>query len=119
MSLNHGKSRNFILFCSPFLDSFTSHNLLSEFSQNAGIATCATSPSWRSCDERFFWNLNVVSHLIDTPGIDDRWITPITNMWVGCEELEFNMKNSDGKMKNEKFLLTLISRRNRRRQGPR
>ena len=34
--------------------------------------------SWRNCDERFFWNLNVVSDLIDTPGLDDRWITPVS-----------------------------------------
>lgn len=67
-------------------------------------------PSWKTCDERFFWNLNVVSDLADTPCIDDRWITPITNMWVASENIQFDDKS---------FSLTLISRRNRRRQGPR
>ena len=78
-------------------------------------------PSWRNCDERFFWNLNVVSDLIDTPGLDDRWITPVTNMWTSSEEVCFqtnDITKSSGS-KNENFLLTLISRRNRRRQGPR
>jgi SacI homology domain len=80
-----------------------------------------SSPSWKTCDERFFWNLNVLSDLIDTPGIDERWITPVTNMWVSSEDITLKMKKSPGNHEEveEKFLLTLISRRNRRRQGPR
>ena len=70
------------------------------------------TPSWRHCDERFFWNLNVISDLIDVPGLHDQWITPVTNAWVATEEI------SAGK-NNEKFMLSLISRRSRRRQGPR
>jgi hypothetical protein len=80
-----------------------------------------SSPSWKTCDERFFWNLNVLSDLIDTPGIDERWITPVTNMWVSSEDITLKLKKSPGNNEEveEKFLLTLISRRNRRRQGPR
>jgi SacI homology domain len=75
--------------------------------------------SWKSCDERFFWNLNVLSNLIDTPDIDSRWITPVTNMWISSEEISVKMKSDNGGIADEKFILSLISRRNRRRQGPR
>ena len=78
-----------------------------------------TLSSWQSCDERFFWNLNVLSNLIDTPNIDSRWITPVTNMWVSSEEITVKIKSDNGVIKDEKFVLSLVSRRNRRRQGPR
>jgi SacI homology domain len=96
----------------------TSHKLLS---QPTVSINHDSFPSWKTCDERFFWNLNVLSDLIDTPGIDERWITPVTNMWVSSEDITLKMKKSPGNDEEveEKFLLTLISRRNRRRQGPR
>lgn len=75
--------------------------------------------SWKTCDERFFWNLNVLSNLIDTPDIDSRWITPVTNMWISSEEISLKMKRDSGGIVDEKFILSLVSRRNRRRQGPR
>lgn len=78
-----------------------------------------TLSSWKSCDERFFWNLNVLSNLIDTPDIDSRWITPVTNMWISSEEISVKMKSDSGGVVDEKFILSLVSRRNRRRQGPR
>lgn len=78
-----------------------------------------TPTSWKTCDERFFWNLNVLSNLIDTPGIDSRWITPVTNMWISSEEISVKMKIDSGGIVDEKFILSLVSRRNRRRQGPR
>lgn len=78
-----------------------------------------TLSSWKSCDERFFWNLNVLSNLIDTPDIDSRWITPVTNMWISSEEISVKMKSDSGGIEDEQFILSLVSRRNRRRQGPR
>jgi SacI homology domain len=78
-----------------------------------------TLSSWKTCDERFFWNLNVLSNLIDTPDIDSRWITPVTNMWISSEEISVKMKSDSGGIVDEKFILSLVSRRNRRRQGPR
>ena len=87
--------------------------------QTLSCISMNTLSSWKSCDERFFWNLNVLSNLIDTPNIDSRWITPVTNMWVSSEEITVKMKNDKGEIKDEKFTLSLVSRRNRRRQGPR
>ena len=67
-------------------------------------------PLWQTCDERFFWNLNVVSDLIDVPELHGGWITPMMNAWVSSETVHVN---------KQALMLTLISRRSRRRQGPR
>ena len=67
-------------------------------------------PLWQTCDERFFWNLNVVSDLIDVPELHGGWITPMMNAWVSSETIVINRQT---------LTLTLISRRSRRRQGPR
>ena len=67
-------------------------------------------PLWQTCDERFFWNLNVVSDLIDVPELHGGWITPMMNAWVSSETIYVNKQT---------LTLTLISRRSRRRQGPR
>ena len=72
------------------------------------MQTKQTIKSWSKADERFFWNFNTVSYLINLNL--DKWITPITNAWVSMEEIE---------LKGKKLQLSLISRRSRRRQGPR
>lgn len=66
--------------------------------------------SWRSCDDRFFWNLNVVSDFVRS-GCGDSWITPFTNAHVQSVPLL-----TEG---SKAFNITLISRRSRFQQGPR
>ena len=70
----------------------------------------SSAPLWQSCDERFFWNLNAVSDLVDAPGLRGGWVTPFVNAWVATQTLTVG---------RQAFNLTLISRRSRRRQGPR
>lgn len=71
-------------------------------------------PSWRDCDDRFFWNFNILHDLV-VEKVDDIWITPIVNAWISSQPIETSSSSS---MKN-KYVLSLISRRSRLRQGPR
>jgi hypothetical protein len=104
-------TRHDLYFSTGHLD--VTRNLQSNYQEfGASSKEEMITPSWRHCDERFFWNLNVISDLINVPGLNDQWITPVTNAWVATEEIIAG-KN------NEKFMLSLISRRSRRRQGPR
>lgn len=63
---------------------------------------------WRCCDERFFWNFNLITPLIDA-GLHD-WVVPTTNAWAGSTSLSLGGRS---------FQLSLISRRSRHRQGQR
>lgn len=63
---------------------------------------------WRCCDERFFWNFNLLTPLIDA-GLDD-WVVPVTNAWASSKDIVVGGKA---------FQLSLISRRSRHRQGQR
>ena len=83
------------------------------------VAEASFPFDWRSCDERFFWNLNVISDLTRVPDLNDHWITPITNAWIGTKVLPMKLRDHNDKVKRVKFGLTLISRRSRHRQGPR
>lgn len=65
--------------------------------------------SWRSSDDRYFWNFNPVGEMI-SQGVDDVWITPVVNAWITTESIAYRGHN---------LTLTLISRRSRLRQGPR
>lgn len=70
-----------------------------------------TEPNSRiRCDERFFWNLNSNKLFLDS-GLDS-FVTPVTNAFVTNKEIQCG----DNK---KKYQLTMISRRNRNRQGPR
>jgi len=67
---------------------------------------------WKGCDERFFWNLNAIQEIINIKNIDSEWIVPVTNAWISSDILNFNSGS-------ESFILSLVSRRSRLRQGPR
>lgn len=64
--------------------------------------------NWRNCDERFFWNLNSLKPLIEAQA--ESFILPVTNAWISSADVDINGKNHQ---------FSLISRRSRRRQGPR
>lgn len=64
-------------------------------------------PAWSQADERFFWNLNLISPLINDAQASP-FILPVTNMWTGSCSFPSLHCN-----------LTLLSRRSRLRQGPR
>jgi SacI homology domain len=70
----------------------------------------SAAASWKGSDERFFWNLNVLGDLIDSEHCLDGWIVPVTNAWVIQDQMQINGYN---------LTLSVISRRSRRRQGPR
>ncbi|KAJ1422531.1 SacI homology domain-containing protein [Ochromonadaceae sp. CCMP2298] len=63
---------------------------------------------WRLSDERFFWNLNTVAPLIKADC--GSFVTPVVNAWIASERVSF--RGTD-------YTFTLLSRRGRRRQGPR
>jgi hypothetical protein len=62
------------------------------------------------CDDRFFWNKNLVNVLVQN-NIRNEWIIPVINAWLSQEKL-FHSNGKD-------YFLCLISRRSRYRQGPR
>ena len=59
-------------------------------------------------EPRFFWNLNNIGDMV-AAGCHD-FVTPVVNAWIGSETIEHG---------GTRYNLTLISRRSRRRQGPR
>ena len=66
-------------------------------------------PLWSDADERFFWNLNLISPLVNN-SLAHAFIIPISNIWTLSKDFTIG---------DEQFQLTLISRRSRMRQGPR
>ena len=63
---------------------------------------------WRFADERFFWNIHSVLPLLEA-GLEE-FVTPVVNAWIGTTQFTF-----EGNL----YRFSLISRRSRRRQGPR
>lgn len=59
-------------------------------------------------NENFFWNLNAIAPLLHENCT--AFVMPVVNAWIGSTSI--NYEGSD-------YELTLISRRSRRRQGPR
>lgn len=59
-------------------------------------------------DERFFWNLNCAKPLLEQNCSD--FVVPVINAWTAAANMAHN---------GEAYSYTLISRRGRRRQGPR
>ena len=80
--------------------------------------------SWYTCDERFFWNLNAVGPLIQS-GLD-QFIVPTTNAFITSRKFSLSAGSKASVPGNKKssrrkgdFVLSLISRRSRHRQGQR
>lgn len=65
--------------------------------------TCTSTPC-----ERFFWNLNALKPLLEQNCSE--FVIPMVNAWVSSVNISYG---------KEQFTLGLISRRSRRRQGPR
>jgi hypothetical protein len=59
-------------------------------------------------DERFFWNLNCVRPLVENNC--SAFVVPVMSGWLSTTNMTY---------RGTKYLYTLISRRGRRRQGPR
>lgn len=91
-----------------FFFSVSDYDVTNNLPRNEALKACYPHFHWKQCDERFFWNLNVISVLIDSK-LDD-WITPITNAWVSTQTLV---------IRGERLKFSIISRRSRRHQGPR
>ena len=72
-------------------------------------------PKWIKADDRFFWNINIISPIVDA-GFSN-WITPVCNLWTSSKNIS-TISNDDND-NNSIFELTLVSRRSRQRQGPR
>ena len=75
-----------------------------------------SNSDWKGCDERFFWNFNAVHDIINIKNVNSEWIVPVTNAWISSGALTFDTGSKNGK---ESFVLSLVSRRSRLRQGPR
>lgn len=59
-------------------------------------------------EEKFFWNLNAIAPLVENNCTE--FVTPVVNAWIGTTNIRYD---------DADYLFTLISRRSRRRQGPR
>jgi phosphatidylinositol 4-phosphatase len=97
--------------------AFSSHNFYFSSStydvtrtaqENALDPLDEEEPLWSKGDHRFFWNINLVKPLLDA-GLAS-WISPVVNLWSASNPI--NVGGMD-------FDVTLVSRRSRRRQGPR
>jgi hypothetical protein len=86
----------------------------------SNLLRCRSSIAARSldCDPRFFWNRDVARPLIDA-GCKDL-VTPIVNMWTQSLVLDGGCDPKIPPQRPRKpYILTLIARRSRFRQGPR
>jgi hypothetical protein len=70
--------------------------------------TSAHASRLNATNERFFWNLNSARVLIEQKC--DKFVIPVANMWFSTANISH--EGTD-------YTLTLLSRRSRRRQGPR
>lgn len=88
--------------------------------------------TWRTADEKYFWNRNLLHCLIKdgNAAIDDEWILPVTNGWIASRNLSMpgittttdcssSVRQQQQQQQHEKSVLVLISRRERDGQGPR
>ncbi|CAG9858735.1 unnamed protein product [Phyllotreta striolata] len=78
---------------------------------------------WRTVDERFFWNYNMLKNILEMRNpLCDPWILPIIQGFIQIEECHVDMDRDlvDAKDKNyDTFKLCIISRRSRYRAGTR
>eukprot|EP01038_Epipyxis_sp_PR26KG_P008932 gene8932-12046_t len=100
------------------LDTFSRHEFYFTSKQNQGLPYDLTrtfqsnslnpSNTFNSCDSRYFWNRNAIEPLLANNL--NEFVIPVTNAFISYAETTFF---------NEKFYLIIISRRSKRRQGPR
>lgn len=84
-----------------------------EFDITRGIQANAmreSAKTWQDCDDHFFWNLNILTDVIEAQ-CHKEWIVPVSNIWMVFGDLMT--------VNNVKYTLSIVSRRSRRRQGPR
>ena len=93
---------------SNFDSSLLRNDLLSSSSSSSSASIGAAVDRLLGVEPRFFWNLNNIGAMA-TAGCHD-FVTPVVNAWIGSETIEYG---------ETRYNLTLISRRSRRRQGPR
>jgi hypothetical protein len=91
-----------------FYFSVNGYDITRSYQYNCLSSRERIGESWTLCDQRFFWNLNLVSDFI-AAGLND-WIVPVTNGWMSSRNLHIS---------GNSLKLSLFSRRSRRRQGPR
>ena len=73
--------------------------------QDISSTECGALP-----DERFFWNMNNLHPLLSMRNQCRDFIVPTVNAWIAQEDI---------KHRGSRYKMMLISRRSRRRQGPR
>ena len=97
-------------------ETLRKHSFVFSSSGNYDVTKCLQanvldhieSNSGHHYDERFFWNYNSNKLFLDL-GLD-AFVTPVTNAFITNDVIQTG---------DQKYQLTLISRRSRRRQGPR
>lgn len=85
-------------------------NMLSASASNVPTSTVAKQPStdWSAVEEKYCWNLSALAPFLESNC--SSMVTPVVNAHIG---------NANITHEGRQHFLTLISRRSRRRQGPR